>query len=633
MQHKQELLESVRWGNLPRLKGLLREGGDVNALYPNGKTLLITAVEAGEQAVVEYLIGVGANLNQRDFSDRTPLMYAADRSDISITRLLLDAGADVNAQNKQGLTALMYAAYRDALDVVEALMNAGADVNLKDHGNRTALNYTDFKRANKSQKVLKAHGAAYAPVQTQTVLSSFREALQNARSMDEFTELKRSPGWGCTLLIASYLFMFLMFGLQFVCGPFILLLLLGVTWSLSLTFPSTWKIVPLWSEIRSHRTESPSTAQAAETIRMREPKTSDIEFVSQLMDLGSRELSSIHRIYVDGRSQPVLISLFNSRLRSVLLAVSIFLPVLIMFLPGISRTGVDAFLNASAPIGILYIALFVLLPLWIPISFKLERRLRLERLRLIQQDRDRIAGDISTMLNAEDFADKELPADFGLYLRAFMTTDKLHLRGFDLETMIAYSIAPTLPLLALGKPGEHLGAGRIQTTDEHWQEEILHLMQTARLILIIPSHRAGTLWEIATLRNGGFLDKTIFIMPPEMEFHGGKFSDDWQKTVLAAGEAGVEFPEHISTGAFFRLNADGGFADYSPFVPEEFLMEFDPTVGGADFSSFTNAYAGFDTGGADGMGGGDAGGAHGGHGGGHHGAGGGDSGGASGAGS
>ncbi len=39
-----------------------------------------------------------------------------------------------------------------------------------------------------------------------------------------------------------------------------------------------------------------------------------------------------------------------------------------------------------------------------------------------------------------------------------MTTDKLHIKGFDLETLLAYSIAPTLPLLALGRPGEHLGA-------------------------------------------------------------------------------------------------------------------------------------------------------------------------------
>jgi hypothetical protein len=225
------------------------------------------------------------------------------------------------------------------------------------------------------------------------------------------------------------------------------------------------------------------------------------------------------------------------------------------------------------------------------------------------------------MLNADDYTDKELPAEFGLYLRAFMTTDKLHLKGFDLETVLAYSIAPTLPLVALGKPGEHLGAGRIQTTDEHWQEEILRLMQGARLILIIPSHRAGTLWEIATLQNGGFLDKTIFIMPPELDFHGGTFSDDWHKTVLAAKDAGVKFPGHIRAGAFFRLNANGGFADYSPFVSEEFLKEFEPME---DYHHFAERYDrdadGIDVTdainslGADGVDfGGDAGGAHGRH--------------------
>jgi hypothetical protein len=551
---------------------------------------------------------------------------------------LLDAGADVNAQNKQGRTALMYAAYKDAVEVVEALLNAGAKVNFKDHGSLTALNYTDYKRAYKSQNVLKAHGATYALTQTQPLRETFRDAFRNARTMDEFTELKRSPTWGCNLFIASYLFMFLMFGLQFVCGPFMLILLLGVMWILSITFPSIWKIVPLWREIQGHSTGSPATSHSTGAIPALEPQTSDIEFVSQLMELGSRELSSIHTSHAEERSLPVLISLFKSRLRSVLLALSIFLPIVILFLPGILHIRVNAFLNRSTPTSILFFALFALLPLWMPVAFKLERRLRLERLCLVQQDRDRIAGDISTMLNAEDFAEKELPTDFGLYLRAFMTTDKLHMKGFDLETMLAYSIAPTLPLLALGKPGEHLGAGRIQTTDAHWQEEILRLMQCSRLILIIPSHRAGTLWEIATLRNGGFLDKTIFIMPPELDFHDAKFSDDWHKTVLAAGEAGVEFPEHIPTGAFFRLHADGGFADYSPFVPEEFLMEFDPSMGAGGFSGFDGADASFHAGIADGIDGavgashlgadgisfgGDAGGGHGGHHGGDSGGGGG----------
>ncbi len=94
-------------------------------------------------------------------------------------------------------------------------------------------------------------------------------------------------------------------------------------------------------------------------------------------------------------------------------------------------------------------------------------------------------------------------------------------------------------------------------------------MDAARLILIIPSHREGTLWEIATLRERGYIEKTIFIMPPEMDFHGAKYSADWQKTVAAAREYDVEFPNHIAAGVLFRLSPDGDFEGFAPFAHEE----------------------------------------------------------------
>ena len=590
VRNEQEALDFVRWSNLPRLEEFLREGGDVNAVYHKGQTLLITAVKTGKQPVAQYLIHAGANLSQRDFSDLTPLMVAAERSDVTMTRLLLNSGADVNAQNKRGRTALMYAVFEDAVGVVEALVNAGADVNITDRGNQTALNYCNLKRVGENtlnlsgyirayqcKKILKKRGGVYAHAPTKKFGSGLQKEYTNALTLDEFAELKKSPDGSYDITSSWYMLLGMLFIAQAFFGAVILLLLPWIAWNLSIIFPSVWKIVPLWREIRDRRSGTRANSNApSQPVRLPETVSSDIEFVSRLMELGSRELSSIHRIHAESRSVPILMAHFKSRQRSVWLAASIFLIVLILLLPGISFFDVDLFVYLTTPFVILKIVSLALLPLWIPLAFRLEYRLRLERLRLVQRERDRIAGELSTMLNADDYTDKELPAEFGLYLRAFMTTDKLRLKGFDLETMLAYSIAPALPLVALGKPGEQLGAGRIQTTNEHWKEEILRLMQSARLILIIPSHRAGTLWEIATLRNGGFFDKTIFIMPPELNFHGGKFSDDWHKTVLAAGKVGVKFPEHLPTGAFFRLNADGGFADYSPFVSEEFLKEFEP---------------------------------------------------------
>jgi hypothetical protein len=112
-------------------------------------------------------------------------------------------------------------------------------------------------------------------------------------------------------------------------------------------------------------------------------------------------------------------ALFASRILSILLTASIFLIPLI--------------LSARYYDGILW----VVLPLWAWLRSKLEYRLRERRLRLVQEDRDRSAGEISQLLNADEYANKDLPSEFGLYLRAFMTTDKLHLNGIDLETILA----------------------------------------------------------------------------------------------------------------------------------------------------------------------------------------------------
>ncbi|MCI0552814.1 MAG: ankyrin repeat domain-containing protein [Anaerolineae bacterium] len=589
LQRKQELLDAVKKADLPLLDSLLREGGDVNAIYPNGKTLLIAAVEAQKREIVEYLVQAGANLNQRDFYDRTPLMYAADQEDISIARILIDAGADVNAKNKQGRTALMYAAYKDSLEMTEVLLNVGADMNARDRKDRSALNYSAYKKSRKCHDLLVARGAETREPGLQEASSGFAAMLRNTLTMDEFTELKKSPVWTCGSVVASYLLILLMSGLQFACGPFTWILILGAAWSLLISFPSILKIYTLGREVLQMRSGKSIAAVPANMPPEREIKTpGDTEFVSYLMELGSRELASIHLTHPDDQSPRVKLSLFYSRVISVFLAFSIFIMVLAFFWPGVSRMNADFLLSNSALLG-RYILIGLALPLWIWIACITEYRLRVRRLHLIQKDRDRIAGEIAKLLNAEEFRDKQLPSDFGLYLRAFMTTDKLHIKGFDLETMLAYSIAPTLPLLALGKPGEHLGSGRIQTTDEHWQEEILRLMDAARLILIIPSHRSGTLWEISTLRERGYFDRTIFIMPPELGFHGGKYSEDWQKTVSAAREVGVEFPVHISVGAFFRLNESGEFEDFAPFVSEEFLQEFEPQGGsgnqGSDYDS------------------------------------------------
>jgi len=546
LDRKQRLLEAVKTSNLELLESLLKEGGNINSIFPNGKTLLIMAIEQQNQEVVDFLIGAGANLNQRDFYDHTPLMYAYLQENSSIASSLLKAGADTNIKNKQGHTALSYAQHKKNPGLVNLAVQAGAEM------------------------------PVYNREQDHTP-----RRLKEFFSMDEFTELKNPPAFaeneGVYYFMAST-FVPLLLGFLPRWSVLHWLVLAWVVWRLLFWFPSIGSIFPLgWEILQMYRGKSPANEQNRVRAARQINTPNDLSFVSLLMDLGARELASIHRTHSDRGSLPVKRAIFFSRLLSVLLAGSIVTLTLVFLAYDSARApGADGMneIGGSLFCG-LYLMYFVVLPLSTFFMFGLEEKLRVRRLRLVQTDRDRIAGALSNMLNAEDVPEKELPTDFGLYLRAFMTTDKLPIKGFDFETMLAYSIAPTLPLVALGKPGEHLGAGRIRTTDEYWRDEILRLMEAARLILIIPSYRPGTLWEISTLREKGFFPKTIFIMPPELNFHGDKYSKDWQQTVDAAQEKGVEFPFHVPSGLFFRLSPDGELEDYAPCLPEEFMKETD----------------------------------------------------------
>ncbi len=85
----------------------------------------------------------------------------------------------------------------------------------------------------------------------------------------------------------------------------------------------------------------------------------------------------------------------------------------------------------------------------------------------------------------------------------------------DLETILAQIVEPSGPLIALGAPGEQIGAGRLACSDERWRAEFLFLAARARALFVVPSSHQGTTWEIIqVLEREPLLRKTIFLIPP-----------------------------------------------------------------------------------------------------------------------
>ena len=205
--------------------------------------------------------------------------------------------------------------------------------------------------------------------------------------------------------------------------------------------------------------------------------------------------------------------------------------------------------------------------------------LRAKRIHLRQKEYDYTGLTVLRDLRANP--DAPVPA-FYLYLRAFETTGKLHVPLYlrvrrkcvwvaqwivtdDLESYASLAVGSTAPLIALGKPGEALGAGRILTDDATWQGDIVTLMKRSTGILLVPSDRPGTVWEMETLRQQGLFSKVIFIMPPLTK---GAYDTAarWNAARQAMAVHGLEAPEHQDRGMLFRVGTDGRVANIEPLL-------------------------------------------------------------------
>jgi uncharacterized protein (DUF983 family) len=180
----------------------------------------------------------------------------------------------------------------------------------------------------------------------------------------------------------------------------------------------------------------------------------------------------------------------------------------------------------------------------------------LKRKRHGQGDRDRRAQLILTALE-----NGVQPKPFALYLRAFRITNKLdreyegyHKNPFsgsdfklDFEALLAEALDQDFPLIALGKPGEAVGAGRVELNDQTWQPAVKLLAQAAQCIVVIPSDTQGTLWELEWLFREQFLQKTLIL----------NVNDDWSEAAVQASAIGLQLPLQLPPDSAIALDSTG----------------------------------------------------------------------------
>ena len=118
------LLQSVRRGDMTKLRQLLLEDAPPDSAPGSGQTALQLASELGNGDALRLLLQQRADPNAADRDGRTPLHLAAQKGNAEIVQLLGAAGADANKPASDGTTALFIAAN---VHVVRALLTAGAD--------------------------------------------------------------------------------------------------------------------------------------------------------------------------------------------------------------------------------------------------------------------------------------------------------------------------------------------------------------------------------------------------------------------------------------------------------------------------------------------------------------------------
>jgi hypothetical protein len=227
--------------------------------------------------------------------------------------------------------------------------------------------------------------------------------------------------------------------------------------------------------------------------------------------------------------------------------------------------------------------------------------LRSRYMRMVQTDNDREARRIMDALRADPQAAVK---KFYLYLRAFESTGKLRvplflrLRKFslgmfqtltnDTESYVSSSVRRIGPLVAMGLPGEAVGAGRILAQDSCWTAEILLLMKRAEAIFLVPSDRPGTLWEMTTLRDEGLLGRVIFIMPPRARGQND-ILHRWESARQALNSLAIETPVHQPDGLMFEVSPDLKVSNVEPLLLNSVrqvrkslkrIMSDDPPKGG-----------------------------------------------------
>ncbi|KAH7488964.1 putative ankyrin repeat protein [Phytophthora ramorum] len=149
-------------GNTEMAAVLLEHGADMTAGKQDGSSMLHVAVRSGNKEMVQLLLDRGADLSATDGNGSSTLHIAVKSGNVEMVQLLLEKDADITAKEEDGSTVLHVAVSSRNSKMLKLLLDHGAALGARDENNKTALHIAACYRNSTMVKFLLGRGADVA---------------------------------------------------------------------------------------------------------------------------------------------------------------------------------------------------------------------------------------------------------------------------------------------------------------------------------------------------------------------------------------------------------------------------------------------------------------------------------------
>lgn len=179
------LIQAIESGNNQHVYDILRQGYNPNVRSRNGLTPLMTAVMKKNDNVVTTLLAFGADTDTVDDAQNSALHLAAQNENEKILKKLIEYDANADKTNFFGLTPLSIAVLYNQPSAVELIIKANADLTIKSNEGYNAVQYSVILERWEIMKIF-ANYSEHIPF---SMINSLYQTIYNKVNAEEIAEI------------------------------------------------------------------------------------------------------------------------------------------------------------------------------------------------------------------------------------------------------------------------------------------------------------------------------------------------------------------------------------------------------------------------------------------------------------